>query len=644
LLTVGLIGAALWLPPGAAAAAGDIGFEGPSSTNAGASPTGSKPESKLWFNDGVWWASMWHVGSGDFHIFRLNTGTQTWSDTGVALDDRSGTRADVLWDGAAGKLYVASHRFNDKPSTGNPSRLYRFSYNASTNTYTRDSGFPVTINNYRLETLVIDKDTTGQLWATWVQGGKVWINSTVCSPTCNDATWGTAFSLAVPTVAADDISSVIAFGGDRIGVMWSNQNTDTDYFAVHRDADADGDWAVETALTGTNMADDHINLKTTLDGRVFAAVKTSRTASTDPLTMLLVRSAAGTWSSHQFGTVGNGHTRPIVVLDEQHGVVHMFATSAGSGGSIMEKTSPINAISFAAGKGTEVIRDDSTLDVNDATSTKENVSSATGLVVAAHSSSRNYFHHFDSLNGGSPSPPVASFTAAPTTGTAPLTVQFTDTSSGTIVAWAWDFQDDGIVDATVPNPSFTYLTPGTYTARLTVANTAGSDDATRTITVTQSGGGGGTLTFTPADDAYVRSAYPSQTSGADTTLRVFVSGTSDTQSYLRFVVGGVAGAVTDARLRLFVVDGSAVSGSVYAVPSSAWDESTITWQTKPAPGALLAGPQAATLGTWVEFDLTGAVTADGTYSFVVKDGSTNTAWYSSKEGTDDPQLVLTVAP
>ena len=142
--------------------------------------------------------------SADFHIFRLDRGTQTWTDTGVALDDRPGTRADILWDAAAGKLYVASHRFSESPATGFLSRL-SYSYNASTDTYTRDSGFPVTINNFATETLVIDKDSSGQLWATWVQGGKVWVNASVCNPACNDASWGTAFPLNPVNVDSDDI-------------------------------------------------------------------------------------------------------------------------------------------------------------------------------------------------------------------------------------------------------------------------------------------------------------------------------------------------------------------------------------------------------------------------------------------------------
>jgi trimeric autotransporter adhesin len=632
--------AAFSFPAAAKAAPGDIGYEGPSSTGAGTAPTGSKPESKLWWNDGFWWASMWDTASADFHIFKLDLGTQTWTDTGVALDDRATTRADVLWDGAAGKLYVASHRFSESPATGYPSRLYRYSYDAATDTYTRDAGFPVSINDYRTETLVIDKDSTGQLWATWVQGGNVWVNATVCSPTCNDATWGTAFVISPSAVKSDDISSVIAFGGNQIGVLWSNQNTATDYFAVHSDSQPDNQWTVETALQGPGLADDHINLKTDSSGRVYAAVKTSKSSSNDPLNMLLVRSAGGSWSSYVFGLVKQNHTRPIVELDEEHGVLHMFATSSGSGGSIMEKTSPLAAISFAPGAGTPVITDsDGT--VNNATSTKQNLSSTTGLVLVAHSSKSVYFHAHDPLSGGGPSPPVASFTAVPSTGTAPLTVQFTDTSTGTVDSRAWDFQNDGIVDSTAPNPTFTYASPNTYTAKLTVSNSSGSSSATRTITVTPFGGGGSTLTFAPTDDAYVRSAHPNEKGGLDTTLRVFLSDLSETQSYVKFTVSGVAGPVTSAKLRLFVTDGSAVSGSVYGVPDTTWSESTITWTNRPPVGLLLAGPRGAPLGTWVEFDLTGAVDGDGTYTFALKDGSSNTAWYSSKEGANDPQLVVT---
>jgi trimeric autotransporter adhesin len=627
--------------PAAAAQTGDVGYEGPSSTGAGSAPTGSKPESKLWWNDGFWWASMWDTGSADFHIFRLNQGTQTWADTGVALDDRPSTRADVLWDAAAGKLYVASHRWSESPASGYPARLYRYSYNASTDTYTRDSGFPVTINNFRTETLVIDKDSTGQLWATWVQGGKVWVNASVCSPACNDASWGTAFSINPANVNSDDISSLIAFGGNKIGVMWSNQATSTDYFAIHSDSAADNVWTIENALQGSGLADDHINLKTDSSGRVYAAVKTSKSGSADPLNLLLVRSTGGSWSSHVFGLKRDHHTRPIVLLDEANGLVRMFATAPESGGTIYQKTSPLSSISFAGGLGTPIVSDANN-QVNNVTSTKQNLNASTNLVVLAHSDVGRYFHNFVSLGGGGGGePPVASFTAAPSSGTAPLTVQFTDTSTGTVDSRAWDFQNDGTVDSTAPAPTFTYTAASTYTAKLTVTNTAGSSSTTRTITVSPPGGVT-SHTFTPTDDAYVRQPNPSENAGGETTVRVYKSGASDTQSYFKFTVAGVTGPVASVTLRLWVTDASSVAGSIYSVADTSWTEGTITWTTKPAPGSLITMGGGAPLGTWVEYDLTGAVGGNGTYSFVLKDGGTDAARFSSKEGANDPQLVVTV--
>jgi len=79
-------------------------------------------------------------------------------------------------------------------------------------------------------------------------------------------------------------------------------------------------------------------------------------------------------------------------------------------------------------------------------------------------------------------PPVASFEAEPTEGCAPLEVSFTDTSSGIVEGWFWDF-GDGIGTSDQPDPTYPYDSPGTYTVTLTVTNTWGSDSATGLITV-----------------------------------------------------------------------------------------------------------------------------------------------------------------
>ena len=80
--------------------------------------------------------------------------------------------------------------------------------------------------------------------------------------------------------------------------------------------------------------------------------------------------------------------------------------------------------------------------------------------------------------------PVAEFTATPTTDDAPLTVQFTDQSSDSAISWAWDFDNDGTVDSTEQNPTYTYETPGTYTIKLTIVNGSGSDDEIKTDYIT----------------------------------------------------------------------------------------------------------------------------------------------------------------
>ncbi|MDD1707932.1 MAG: PKD domain-containing protein, partial [Methanoregulaceae archaeon] len=74
--------------------------------------------------------------------------------------------------------------------------------------------------------------------------------------------------------------------------------------------------------------------------------------------------------------------------------------------------------------------------------------------------------------------PVASFTAEPLSGPAPLLVQFTDTSDGDPLKWLWKFGDGGY--SFEQNPYHLYKNPGIYTVTLTASNTAGSDTVTAT--------------------------------------------------------------------------------------------------------------------------------------------------------------------
>ncbi len=81
-------------------------------------------------------------------------------------------------------------------------------------------------------------------------------------------------------------------------------------------------------------------------------------------------------------------------------------------------------------------------------------------------------------------PPVADFVGDPTSGNAPLDVDFTDLSTNSPTSWAWTFGDGGSSGA--QNPSHTYTAADSYTVSLEACNGAGCDTETKVdyITVT----------------------------------------------------------------------------------------------------------------------------------------------------------------
>ena len=93
---------------------------------------------------------------------------------------------------------------------------------------------------------------------------------------------------------------------------------------------------------------------------------------------------------------------------------------------------------------------------------------------------------FEYVSGGG-SPPVANFTGNPTSGTAPLTVAFTDTSTNTPTSWSWTFGDSAT--STARNPSHVYTSAGTYTVALTATNSYGSNTNTKNSYISVSAGG-----------------------------------------------------------------------------------------------------------------------------------------------------------
>lgn len=482
-LAFGLFAIDIGSPPPACASdpvlAGFRDFAFPSGTGGDSAATGEKPESKLWWNDGSWWGVLWNDVRAAYHIYRLDVATQDWIDTGTAVDDRPSTKADTLWDGT--RLYVASHEFSasgDPSPPGQHGELYRFDYDAPTETYSLDFGFPVEINDAESETLVIAKDSTGTLWSVWVENQRVMINH---SRNGDDADWDVPFGLpAVDTanLTSDDIASIVAYDG-HVGVLWSNQTTAQMYFAAHVDGDPELTW--NSVIAFGISADDHINLKSVHaepNGRVFAVIKTSLGS---PLIVLVVCEntlnhckSVSDWDFHVVYATNTGTpTRPILLVDTENRDLYVFSRNRDGGeGAIYYKRTSMDDISFESGLGTAFIKSATETNINNATSTKQNLNSATGLaVLASDSTSLDYFHNYLALGSSGGVPVLVSFSPSSGSPGAEVTLfglNFTgalDTSFDGLSA-SFTVDSDSQIRATVP--------PAASSGLISVAGSAGT--------------------------------------------------------------------------------------------------------------------------------------------------------------------------
>ena len=320
--------------------------------------TGEKPQSKVWTYAGRWWMVM--PNSSGTQIWRLD-GT-TWTSV-LNISGSTSTYADCKVVGSV--IHILIYQ-------GTASSLVSVEYVPASNTYqlwtTRTSTVPVTLDG-GVETATIDIDGAGRMWLANAGTTEVnirWSDSPY-------STWSSPITVATG-INDDDICAVAAFNG-RIGVLWSNQNTQRFGFKYHVDGadpatwSADEEPASQSALSiGGGMADDHLNMKVATDGTLYAAVKTSFNdgSSGNSQIAMLIRRPDETWDNlYEVSTSG---TRPILVLNESSGKVKVIYTSSESGGNILYRKSSTSGISFGS------VNTLMTGTYNNATSTKQNYS------------------------------------------------------------------------------------------------------------------------------------------------------------------------------------------------------------------------------------------------------------------------------
>ncbi|HZO58690.1 MAG TPA: DNRLRE domain-containing protein [Solirubrobacterales bacterium] len=233
----------------------------------------------------------------------------------------------------------------------------------------------------------------------------------------------------------------------------------------------------------------------------------------------------------------------------------------------------------------------------------------------------------------SSTPAGATVSADGVTGTAPLTRPAIVASSVTISAAAQHVSGE----TTQRFSSWSDGQPQTHDITMPAGNTS------RTARYAPHAPGGTTLAFLAAADAMVQQSSPTTNSGTFDQLRTDNSPVE--QSYLRFVVGGVAGKVTSAKLRLRSA-GETVDGPELRGTGNAWTENGITWQNRPAATTgVIADTGPIAQGEWIEWDVTSLVQADGTYNFQLANTSDDGVAFRSREFSNvplRPELVVAV--
>ena len=124
-------------------------------------------------------------------------------------------------------------------------------------------------------------------------------------------------------------------------------------------------------------------------------------------------------------------------------------------------------------------------------------------------------------------PPVAGFSASPTTGCAPLTVQFTDQSSSNTTGWSWTFPGGNPGTSTQENPVVTYADPGTYSVTLVVTNSHGSDTVSHSNYISVDTPTAAGFTFVVQGDT---ATFTNTSSNANTYFWAFGDGGTSTQA------------------------------------------------------------------------------------------------------------------
>ena len=279
----------------------------------GLTPTRDKPQSKVWFARGTWWAWLPYGTSGGGRIWRRDgggrwVGQEHLDPLAQSLPGRADIWADddevvaVLLGGS--QFATARLRWNESAARYDPAgRAVRWRWP----------------ENARVRTVTIDRTDDGEFWVAY---------PVEAEPQRQVVVRRMAAGLSGPPgrriVLADGLGpketcAIVRVAGG-VGVMWSDQRRQRLCFRRRGAGGADDAWGpVEIVAAGNKTADDHVNFAMPRGPgapMLVAATKTSLDTLGRPLLCLRTLTNRGRWASVPFAVYARkrtGPSRPIVL-------------------------------------------------------------------------------------------------------------------------------------------------------------------------------------------------------------------------------------------------------------------------------------------------------------------------------------------
>jgi hypothetical protein len=426
--------AAVLLPAPAAAAPEDMSrtYPGPEySRLAQGSPTETQSQSKLWFLGDAWWALMAEPAGPSARVHELMP-DHTWRPTSAVVNTNTGQYGDALREGEAVHVVTRSR-------TGDL-EYARLAYDAGARDYR------VVVKQIVTEAggnapPTVTRDGAGRLWTGYANG-----NGAVLFHSDDDgATWSEQlrFKLATGDAGAVEVGELTRYD-DRVGFLWSNQQSDSFQFASHRDGDPPELWKREVALAGQGEADNHISLVRVPGDEgdtLLAAVKTAQddagAEGSEFLIKVLVRAPGGTWSQVPAATIGDELTDPLLQLDLTNRRLYLIAASED--GDVVIKDSSLDDLGFEEGLGSLLVLAGDSRRLINPSGSDEPLDARTGLVVLADDVANRSYRHGE-MPLGSAAPVARNDDGTPPE--PPLNVRGGAVSSDTVVL-SWSRATDG---------------------------------------------------------------------------------------------------------------------------------------------------------------------------------------------------------